>query len=115
MTPPSIISLPSVFVVGRGILYIIMCAEKYRRTYAYNTYSTYIHVTVAVVVASARSCFFSWGRVYTRLDPAEGLEFEIPGRLDPAEGLEFGGAKRRRKILGFMCTDAWERVHICEA
>ena len=34
-------------------------------------------------------------------DPAEGLEFEIPGMRDPAEGLEFGGAKRRRKILGF--------------
>ena len=34
-------------------------------------------------------------------DPAEGLEFEIPGMRDPAEGLEFGGAKRCRKILGF--------------
>ena len=51
----------------------------------------------------------------TRRGRAEGLEFEIPGRRDRAEGLEFGGAKRRRKILGFMCTDAWERVHICEA
>ena len=57
----------------------------------------------------------SLGGVYTRLDPAEGLEFEIPGRRDPAEGLEFGGAKRRRKIWGFKGTDARERGHICEA
>ena len=65
--------------------------------------------------AATRSWFFSGGGVYTRRDPAEGLEFEIPGRRDCAESLEFSGAKRRRKILGFMCTDAWERVHICEA
>ena len=45
--------------------------------------------------------FFSEGGVYTRLDCAEGLEFEIPVRLDCAEGLEFGGAKRRRKFWGF--------------
>ena len=48
--------------------------------------------------------------MYTRRDCAEGLEFEIPGRRDCAEGLEFGGAKRRRKKLGCMCTDARERV-----
>ena len=48
-------------------------------------------------------------------DCAEGPEIRILGKRDCAEGLEFGGAKRRRKFLGFMCTDAWERVHICEA
>ena len=34
-------------------------------------------------------------------DCAEGPEIRILEKRDYAEGLEFGGAKRRRKFLGF--------------
>ena len=39
--------------------------------------------------------------MYTRLDPAEGLEFEIPGRLDPAESLEFEISRLSSMVYGW--------------